>query len=360
MNQIVLRILLAAILVVLAHTETKGDKHDDLVQRAFELRMAGKTDEARDLLTTLIAKDSMIASAHYEMARLHHYMFVGGGNVSLEDILTSINKAVTIEPDNVIYAYYKAISCFLSAFSAMQSDPEQVKPRIVKTCKAFERVLELKPDYHEATLYLIEIYGLLPAEMGGDSLKATTLASQLMKVNRVFGVKARAVMLPEGSDLLRYWGNLVATNPKNPDYLAEMGKAYLFRDDPTNAEKYFRKVQNADPSRNTLTLDLARYHIMKVMQDQQVAKEELPIAKQLIENYLALTPEPIIPLRTYSMGLLSKVEAFLGNKARADQLLKEATSLDPYFSRASGIPTLLLFDPPNQISHHYFSFFSPF
>jgi hypothetical protein len=51
---------------------------------------------------------------------------------------------------------------------------------------------------------------------------------------------------------------------------------------------------------------------------------------------------------------------FLGNQAEAEKLMDEAKSLDPYFSRASGVPTLLLFDPPDQISHHYFSFFNPF
>ena len=364
MNQIIPRIVLAATLVLAfapsVHAVVATDKHEDVVQRAFEFRIAGKVDEARDLLTTLIAKDSSIASAHYEMARLYHYMFVGGASVRLEDVLTSINKAVIIEPDNVIYAYYKAISCFMFAFSAMHNDPDQVKPRITETCKALERVLELKPDYHEATLYLVEIYGLLPAEMGGDSLKASTLASQLIKVDRFYGFKARAVLLPEGSDLVKYWGNLVAMNHKTPEYLVEMGKAYLFRDDPINAEKYFMKIQRIDPSKNTLTLDLARYHIMKVMQDRKLAKEELPKAKNLVESFLSGTPEPVVPLKTYSLGLLSQVETFLGNQSRAEQLLKEAKSLDPYFSRASGIPTLLLFDPPNQVSHHYFSFFSPY
>jgi len=360
----ILKILLVAALVLsltpLANSAVIGDKHETEVWRAYELRMAGKVDEARDLLFKVIEKDSTNAMAHYELSRLYHYMFVGGGKVNIEDILASINKAVASEPDNVIYAYYRAITCFLHAFSAMQSSMDLVKPRIAETCTALERVLKLKPDYYEAKLYLVEIYGTLPAEMGGDSLKAKEYASQMNKVNRFFSLKARAALLPEGSDLVRYWGNLVAMNAKNPLYLIEMGKAYLFKDDPANAELYFKKVQRMDSSQNILTLDLARYHIMKVMQDQQLAKEELPKAKKFIESYLASSPEPIVPLKTYAMGLLSKVETFLGNQSRGDELLKEANSLDPYFSRASGIPTLLLFVPPDQISHHYFSFFSPF
>ena len=51
---------------------------------------------------------------------------------------------------------------------------------------------------------------------------------------------------------------------------------------------------------------------------------------------------------------------FQGNKEEADKLLEEAKSVDKYFSRASGVPSLLLFDKRDQISSHYSSFFSPF
>jgi hypothetical protein len=115
-----------------------------------------------------------------------------------------------------------------------------------------------------------------------------------------------------------------------------------------------------DPSKNILILDLARYHIMKVMQNKDLVKTELPLAKGFLEAYLKSVPEPVIPLKTYAMGLLVRVNMFLGNQEQAEKLMGEAKALDPYFSRASGVPILLLFDPPEKISHHYFSFFSPF
>jgi len=99
---------------------------------------------------------------------------------------------------------------------------------------------------------------------------------------------------------------------------------------------------------------------MMVMQNRDVAATELPIAKTYLEKYLKSLPEPNIPLKTYTMGLLARVEMFQGNQAVAEKLMADAKLLDPYFSRASGVPTLLLFDKPDQITHHYFSFFSPF
>ena len=337
-----------------------GNNADKGVQKAYELRMNGKTDQAKALLEDIIAKDSTNAMAHYELARIKHYMFVGGGNAKIGDIIYSIDKACAIDPNNVIYAYYKAVAYFLNAFSSMQHEQEKVKGHISETCLEFEKVLKLKPDYHEAMLYLVEIYGMLPKEMGGDSLKGIAYAEKLARMNSYFGAKAKAALAPESTDLVRFWENLLASDKKNPELLMEAGKACLVKDDPQKAEKYFNEVRTFDPAKNVLMLDLARYHIMKVMQNKDLAKTELPIAKKFLERYLKCLPEPVVPLKTYTMGLLVRSDMMLGNQAQADKLMNEAKSLDPYFSRASGVPTLLLFDPPDRISHHYFSFFSPF
>jgi tetratricopeptide (TPR) repeat protein len=345
---------------VLASCSHGGIKSNEGVSEAFNLRMNGKSDQAKVVLESIISKDSTNAMAWYEMARLQHYMLTGGGNVSVENIVASIDKAVSLEPQNVIYAYYKGVASFLAAFFEMQKGNEQVKPMVQKACSDFEKVLKLKPDYYEAMLYLVEFYGMLPPDMGGDSIKAVAFADKLQEMNRYYGARAKAALLAENSDRVIYWTKILSEDSKNPDLKAELGKAYLFRDDPENAEKYFEEVWKTDPSKNILILDLARYHIMKVMQNKDVAKDELPVAKELLQKYLKSSPDPVVPLKAYTMGLMVRVEMFLGNQSGAEKLMEETKALDPYFSRASGVPTLLLFDPPDQVSHHYFSFFSPF
>ena len=330
------------------------------VQKAFELRIAGKVDEAKTLLISILADDSTEAMANYEMARLKHYVLVGGGDVKISEILYYINKAVEKEPKNATYAYYKGIACFLNAFMAMEMGLGEVKNKIAETSLQFEKVLELKPDYYEARLYLVDIYGLLPPEMGGDSLKAVENAEKLATMSSYFGAKAKAALSAQNTDLVKYWENLISSDSKNAEPFMEAGRACLYQNDPKNAEKYFNEAIAADPSKTFLILDLARFHIMMVMQNKDLGAEQLPIAKTFLEKYLKSSPEPIIPLKTYTMGLLARVEMFLGNQSEAEKLMNDAKLLDPYFSWASGVPTLLLFDPPDQITHHYFSFFSPF
>jgi len=323
--------------------------------------MNGKIDEAKAMLEGILAKDSTNAMAHYEMARIKHYMLIGGGGTKIDDILSSINKAVTYDPKNVTYAYYKGIAYFLNAFMAMQMGQEgEVKNRVTETCAQFENVLKLKPDYNEAMLYLVEIYGMLPREMGGDSAKAVVYAGKLAKANKYFGAKAKAVLAPENTDQLKYWEDLLVINPKDPEYYKEAGNACLFKDDAVKAEKYYDEAIKLNALNNILVINLGRYHMMKVMQNRDLAKTELPVAKTYLEKYLKTIPEPVVPLKAYTLGAISMCERFTGNQAESDKLVAEAKSLDKYFSRASGVPELLLFDPPSQISHHYSSFFSPY
>lgn len=337
-----------------------GNDPEKAVKTAYEMRLTGKVDEAKVFLESLLDWDSTNAMAHYEMARLKHYMLTGGGKVEIDDIMASVDKAVTYDPKNASYAYYKAIVSFLNGYMSMQAGQEDVKPFIDETAAQFEKVLDLKPDYHEAMLYLVEIYGLLPPEMGGDSAKAAAYAVKLADLDGYFGAKARSILSQEGTDQVQFWQDLLVLNGNKSEYLMEAGKACLYAEDPENAEKYFDEAIKSDPSKNILILDMARYHIMVVMQNKELASTELPVARKYIEKYMDTKPEPIVPLKAYSLGWLARIEMFQGNQSDAEKRMDEAKALDPYFSRASGIPTLLLFDPPDQVSHQYFSFFMPF
>jgi tetratricopeptide (TPR) repeat protein len=356
-----LTLLLILSIGLLISSSYAGNKPDKEVQKAFELRMNGKCDEAKAMLEGILAKDSTNAMAWYEISRINLYMTIGKGEMKMDGVIDAINRAVTYDPKNIIYAYSKAMASFSNAFLAMMmGQTVDVKSRVEETCFQYEKVLAMKPDYSEAMLYLVEIYGLLPRDMGGDSIKAIAYAGKLAGIDKYYGAKAKAVLAPESTDRVKYWEDLLIKNPKNPEYFKEAGKACLLKDDFTKAEKYFDEAIKANPSNNTLILDLARYHMMQVMQNQDQAKTELPIAKTYLEKYLKTSPEPIVPLKAYTIGLMSIFERFLGNQAESDKLLKEAETLDKYFSKATGVPNLLLFDPPSQICHHYFSFFSPF
>lgn len=353
-------VLLLLTLQINGSCSAKKEAAKNDVMKAYDLRMQGKTDLALALLDSILATDSTDAMAWYELSRVKKYMFTGGGKVTLEEILAAADKATRYHPENVIYTYEKAMDDFLIAYMAMHREPEKVREKIAVTCSQFEAVLKLKPDYPEALLYLVEIYGMLPPDMGGDSIKAAAYALRLKEMDPYYGAKATLDLGPEGTDQVAYWKAFQSLHGDRPEILKEIGIAYLYKEDPDSAKGYFLRTIRMDSSRQILLLDLARYYMMGVMQNKDLADSLLPISASYVRQYLAGQPEPVIPLKAYATGMLVKTEMFTGHKEEAEKLMEEAKSLDPYFSRAFGVPPLSLFERPDVVTHYFYSFFRPF
>lgn len=348
--------LVIALMLNISTVFSSCQETDKAVLEAYELRIQGKTDQAKELLLTILKEDSTNAVAHFELARTLNYMNIMGS----EEASQAIRTALKYDPDNIVYAYYNAKNCFLKAYIAMHQEADDTKDLIIDVCNEFVKVLEMKSDYPEALMYLVEIYGMLPENMGGDKIKAEEYTQKLEKLDKFYGAKARLVLMPESTDMVEYWNNYITENGEDCNVLKELGVASLFSDDITTAEKSFTKAIELDETQNIRLLDLSRFHMMKVMQNRDAAEEELPKSKEYIDQYLASTPAPIPPLKAYAIGMMVKIEMFSGNNAESEKLMEEAKSLDPYFSLAFGIPSLAQFEPPDKMDHHFSSFFSPY
>ncbi len=334
---------------------------DETVQKAYELRMNGKADSAKVLLEQAISEDSTNALAHYELARTKQHMALGNprqlANL-IKDAHHSIERATEHDPDNVIYAFFAGGSSSLQAYISLQRGQPDAKEKYAKACSVYESVLKLKPDYHEAMLYLVEIYGVLPEDKGGDKSKAEQYAKQLEEMDEVFGAKAREILLPPEVDVIEYWEQVLERHEGNANVLERLGKAYLYKREVEAGAKCFKEAVRIDPEKNTLFLDLARYHIMTVMGDEKLKDTALPLAEEAINRYLR--SEPIPPLEAYTLGLLAKVKWGMGDNEGADELGRKAEAMDPYHSKAMGVPSPDLFVPPGEISHNFGYFSRPF
>ena len=337
-----------------------GPQLDKKAQQAYELRMDGKADSAKELLEQVIAEDSTNAAALYELARTEHHM--GLGNVrellgGLEDIQQTIDKAVENDPDNVIYSFYKGYVCFTRAYASAMSGQTDIKERVEEVISAYESVLSLKPDYHEATLFLVEVLSI-PEDMGGDPSQAEVYASQLEEMDEVYGAKARELLLPYDADRVEFWQKVLENNQDDADVLEQLGKAYLYQDKVEQGVNYLEEAMRTDPEKEILLLDLARYHILTAQGDEKLKDTALPLAEEAINRYL--DSEPIRPLKAYALGLLANAKLGLGDNEGAEELIEEAEAIDPYFSKASGVSPLVLFAEPDEISHFHAYFSRPF
>jgi hypothetical protein len=333
------------------------------VIEAYELRISGKADMAEKLLTELVQNDSTDALAYFELARTKQHLFLGGTQFSAEkgaEIMSLSQQALKFAPDNEIFAFYYAYSCFFNAFLSMMMQNPDTREKINQTCDAFQAVLNLNPDCHEALLYLVDIYGILPEDMGGDKAKASLLASDLDQKDKVFGAMAHARLMPENADVVSHWENMRKEAGNGAQVLEELGRAYLLKSDTENGTKYFQESIHADNAKRYLYMNLARYHILSTQENPDAKQEHLGEAEKMANSYLQSSPEPIPPLKAHAYGILALIRMISGDNNGSTEYQGMATSIDPYYSKGMGAPPEILYCPPDKVKIHYNSFFMPF
>lgn len=325
---------------------------------AYKLRMQGKVDDAKALLEKAVQENPKNTAAHYELARTYFYMVLHPDQQSGEDRISkaqqSIEKAIESDPNNVIYPFFEGHIALLNYYMS------QTKENAAKLCGAFESALKLKPDYRQAMLYLVEIYGTLPEDKGGDKSKAEQYAKKLEATDEVFGAKARWILMPGDANRVDYWQKVMKNHQGNTEVLEEMGKAYLSADDVNDAILCFEKAIKIDPNKSFLFLDLSIYHTWAAMaakDNAELRQKAIAAGDAAVTRYL--DSNPVLPMRAYALGVQYKYKSHSGHKEQADEILKKAKELDPYFSMATGSPNPDLFIAVDDIPHSHRYLFRP-
>jgi tetratricopeptide (TPR) repeat protein len=339
-------------LCVMAGTAKGETEPKKVAVDAYKLRMQGKVDDAKALLEQAVRENPHNAVAHYELARTKFYMATHPqqGEDRIGEAQQSIAKAIENDPNNVIYPFFEG---HIALFQYYMSPTKENAARL---CGAFESALKLKPDYRQAMLYLVEIYGTLPEDKGGDKLKAEQYAKKLEGMDEVFGAKARWILLPGDTNRIDYWRKVLKNHQGNTDVLEEMGKAYLGADDVNDAVLCFEKAIKIDPEKSFLFLDLSIYYTWAAMgagDNSELRQRAIAAGDAAVTRYL--DSKPVLPMEAYALGVQYKYKAHSGHKEQADEILKKAKELDPYFSMATGAPNPDLFIAVDEIplSHRY-------
>jgi len=207
---------------------------------------------------------------------------------------------------------------------------------------------------------LVDIYGVLPEDLGGDRNRAESYANTLEQNSRLFGAMARSRLLPESTDQVSYWEEFMNDKGEGAQSLEELGRAYLFQFDSEHGSHYYQEAIGNDNTKRHLIMHLVRYHLMSSQQDPDQKHEHLVEAENLANSYLNSKPELTAPQKAHTYQMLALIRNIDGDNAGRDEFLEMAASLDPYFSRASGVPSEMLYCPPDEAKVQYSSFFQPF
>lgn len=353
-------LLTGAIYLLSAGAGTATSSGGGLATAAYEQRMSGHLGDAKQILEEGLAQNPADALAIFELSRLKCHMMLGGNprlfESTLAEVQTSIDRAVELEPDNVCFAYYAGLVGAMQSFVAMNLGEPSTREKHSRACDAFATAVRLEPGYHEAKLYLVELYGVYPPEAGGDLTRAEEYMAELAKVDEIYGLKARSILEDVG---ITEWQLLREKHPGNTDVLEELGKAYLRGGDEAAAVQCFEEAVALDPNEASLYLDLGRHHFGLVMEIMRMRDEE---QNEELQAHLAaaeaaylkfLDEDPPTPMKAYALRMLSNVMQGAGDEERRNRYKEQAKKLDPHHSRATARPGPALFTPPGVIVHEH-------
>ena len=327
---------------------------NDTVQRAWALRMEGRADEAKAILVEAIAADPKNAAAHHELARTLLHMGLGDPrSIDVDAIRAEADRAAALEEGNLCYALFAAKAAFFMSYWKMAREEEGAEEAFTVMCDRFRSVLALDPDRLDIRLNLVEALATIPEDMGGDREAAEAQAAILEEKDIVYGAKARVFFLPEETDRLAYWLDVADRVGENAEVLEEIGKARMAAGDGAAGEECFERAIRIDPAKTFLLLDLARHHLMSCRGETSRAGELMPRACDAIKRYLRT--DPPAPMEAYATVMLARARRLLGEREYAGKLAERAGEIDPWHSRASGLPGESLFTPPGEtpIAHRY-------
>lgn len=342
-----------------------GSDADKTTLEAYELRIQGKIDEAKRLLDQAISENPDNACAYYELARIQLHVALGTGNVRgtismVGNAQESIDRARALEPQNIIYHLLAGQLYYLQFYYGLMTG-DISKEQFAKVTGAYKTVLDIRPDYPQVALYLVELYSQLPEDAGGNASEAERYAKHLDETDKVFAAKARSILLPQETDRVEYWQNVWNKYKGNADVLEEIAKAYLRAGKAEDAVSYFEKAIEIDPEKAYLFLDLSIYYSFQGMQAQgnkELLQSSIEKGSAALTRYLQ--SNPIQPMRAYALGIQAKYNFISGHQEKGQALLKKAMELDPHFSKATGAPDPVLFIRPDELSQRHRYLMRPF
>lgn len=350
-------------LIFAAIISCTGQITDKKVFEAYTLRINGHADSAKVLLQQISSENPGNALAWYELCRTTQQLGMANPRVikeSLGEALNCINKAINIEPENACYLSHKGRIETRQFYLAIHLGNENAPEYLEKLEETYNDVLKLDPSYYENKLTLVEFFGGLPVEMGGNPEKAEKYARELEEADLIAGAKAREILMPEDADYEKFWKEIVNKNPDNADAFQALGRVYLLTEKIDDAKKCYQKAIELDPSKNDLYLDLGRYYFMMAMQNSAVLDSVAPLIKEQFNKYLNFIPEPINPMKAWTYSFLSLISRRAGNLEEADRYMGMAKELDPFYSPAFGKPGKAIYCPPDVVVHDQGYYLTPF
>ncbi|MBO3116815.1 hypothetical protein J4050_08655 [Winogradskyella sp. DF17] len=321
------------------------------IVKAYEQRMNGDIEGAKAILNDIIKIDSTNALAYFEMAR------------TVEDSmkLQFITKSIALDSTNTMFLFYQANLYMLDAYRGMKSNNKTIITKNINKCIAtLKRILEINNDCRESILFLVDLYGTLPKDMGGNPRTARLYLDKLKPIDSFYAAQGEWILKSKNidADIVKHWKNYIENNAETENALIKLGKAYLLKNEIGMADEVFNKIIKIDSSQIILKLDVARAYLYSAMRGGDEQNRAIQGFKKYINVYLESNVSKPKLIQAWSYGWLGMIEGRQGNNILAEEYYNKAESLIPNYPKYTAIPKIE--NQPNILTYKYSSYFSAF
>ena len=293
----------------------------DPALKAYDLRLAGKTDEAKALLEEATKKNPKDARAWFELARTCWQQWPVKHD--FKGAARAIDRACKLAPkENRYWLWAGYIHTYNSVAKAHNVFSWAGVPgEMVTGAKYAQKALDLDPTCSAARYMLYCLYNNNPWYLGGSSRKAKALLKNAQAKDPVGTALIEANKIPRDQQQKRLdlWLALLQTRPADPNVHKEIMTIASRMDDYALAREHAERICQLAPARRFCLLELAR----------NVLRKDPALAEELVNQYLAATDTPIT-LQAHAKGLLAKIRSRQGRAQEADELKAQARAMDPY------------------------------
>jgi Flp pilus assembly protein TadD len=328
MSTICLTVLLLSTAVVYGSEKTE---EISVAEKAFQLRLDGKSHQAKEVLAKYLKEHPDDAVAQFEYSRVLCYLF------DLESAEKHAALAVHWDEDNPRYHYWEGM-CGTYLFIDQAHHKGHLDPLILgRSMDAFQKAIELKPDYYQARYLLVNLLNNNPPENGGDPNQAIQHANSLMKMDLDYGLQAKMVVEQDRSIdwKIKQYKEALAKEPGSAGLHAGIALLYAESDQMDSSQEHIDKALELDKQQKDILLDIAF---------QLAMKKKYQAAKEKVQRYLDLADNESTAMKAFALFYLSRIEKMSGS-SDADKTLEQSIQADSDGWQTMKAPPAMLFEP---------------
>jgi cytochrome c-type biogenesis protein CcmH/NrfG len=260
------------------------------LDQARKLYQISEFEQSLQVLREMPEKDAAV----WELIGRNRY-----GQGDFKKATEALEKAVALDPTN------SDINLWLGrAFGrrAETSSPITAPGHASKARQYFEKAAQLNPNNLDAQSDLFEYYLEAPGFLGGGFDKASAVAEQISRLDKVEGYWAQAKLAEKRKEFHTAEARLkqaIDAAPRQVGRFIDLAKLYLKQGKIQEADQSIAKAEQIAPNSPKLMYAKAELYVK--------SKRNLDVARDLLKRYMSLTLTPDDP-----------------SKADAEKLLKQA------------------------------------